>query len=50
MPFGLKNVGANHQWLVNKVFKPLIAKTMEVYVWQRLAGDIQDSLKVQHEV
>ncbi|KAH9750796.1 Ribonuclease H [Citrus sinensis] len=32
IPFGLKNAGATYQRLVNKVFKPLIGKTMEVYV------------------
>ena len=32
MPFGLKNAGATYQRLVNKVFKPLIRHTMEVYV------------------
>ena len=32
MTFGLKNAGATYQRLVNKVFKPLIGKTMEVYV------------------
>jgi len=31
MSFGLKNMGATYQWLVNKLFKPLIGRTMEVY-------------------
>lgn len=32
MPFSLKNVGAIYQKLFNRIFKPLIWKTMEVYV------------------
>lgn len=32
MPFGLKNVGATYQWLVNLMFKDLIEKNIEVYV------------------
>ena len=32
MFFGLKNAGATYQRLVNKIFKPLIEKTMEVYM------------------
>ena len=32
MPFGLKNVGATYQRLVTKIFWPLIARTMEVYI------------------
>ncbi|CAL2229547.1 unnamed protein product [Prunus armeniaca] len=32
MPFGLKNVGATYQGLVNSLFVPLIGSTMEVYV------------------
>lgn len=32
MPFGLKNAGAMYQRLINKIFKPPIGKTMEVYV------------------
>ena len=32
MPFGLKNVGATYQRLVSKMFRPLLGKTMEVYI------------------
>jgi len=32
MPFGLKNIGATYQRLVNKLFEPLIGQTIEVYV------------------
>ena len=32
MPFGLKNVGATYQRLVTKKFRPLMGKTMEVYI------------------
>ena len=32
MPFGLKNVGATYQRLVNMMFKEQIGKTIEVYV------------------
>ena len=32
MLFGLKNVGATYQRLVTKMFRPLLGKTMEVYI------------------
>ena len=32
MSFGLKNVGATYQRLVTKMFRPLLGKTMEVYM------------------
>ena len=32
MPFGLKNIGATYQRLVNRMFKDLIGKSIEVYV------------------
>ena len=32
MPFGLKNVGVTFQRLATKIFRPLIGKTMEVYI------------------
>ena len=44
MPFGLKNIGATYQRLVNMMFNDLIGKTMEVYVddilvKSRMVGD-----------
>ena len=32
MSFGLKNVGATYQKLAIKMFKPLLGRTMEVYI------------------
>lgn len=32
MLFGMKNVGATYQMLVNKIFKKQIGKTIEVYI------------------
>ena len=32
MPFGLINIGATYQRLVNMMFKYLIGKTIEVYI------------------
>ena len=32
MPFGLKNVGATYQRLVNKMFSKQIGRNMEMYV------------------
>jgi len=32
IPFGLKNVGATYQMMVNRVFKDLLGEVMEAYV------------------
>lgn len=37
MPFGLKNVDATYQRLVNKIFYKQIGRNMEVYVDNMLA-------------
>ena len=47
MPFGLNNVGATYQRLVNKVFEPLIGKTMEVYVDDMITKSIEEDDHVQ---
>lgn len=36
MPFGLKNVGATYQWLVNLMYKNQIRRNIEVYVDDKL--------------
>ena len=36
MLFSLKNVGATYQRLVTKMFRPLLRKTMEVYIDEML--------------
>jgi hypothetical protein len=54
MPFGLKNVGATYQRLVNKMFKAQIGRNMEVYVDDMLVkstksidhvGDLQEAFE-----
>ena len=47
MPFGLKNIGATNQRLVNKVFKAQIGRNMEVYVDDILVKSAQASDHVQ---
>ena len=47
MPYDLKNIGATYQRLVNLKFRPLIGKSMEVYVDDHLVKTMQavDHLK-----
>ncbi|KAI0488406.1 hypothetical protein KFK09_028237 [Dendrobium nobile] len=43
MPFGLKNAGATYQRLMNKVFKTLIRRNMEMYVDDMLVKSLKKS-------
>ena len=40
MPFGLKNVGATYQRLVNHMFRPQIGRNVEVYVNDMLVKSV----------
>ena len=48
MPFGLKNVGATFQRMVNKVFKELIRNTIEVYIDDMIVKSLKSSNHIQH--
>ena len=48
MAFGLKNAGAIYQRLVNKMFKDLIGKTMEVYVDDMLVKSMKKAEHIKH--
>ena len=55
MLFGLKSVGVTYQRLVTKMFRPLLEKTMEVYIDDMLvkskerpdhAGHLQEAFEL----
>ena len=48
MPFGLKNVGATYQRLVNKKFQKQICTSMEVYIDDMLVNSAKERLHVNH--
>ena len=48
MPFGLKNAGATYPTLVNKIFKELIGKTMEVYIDDMFVKSIKVANHIAH--
>ncbi|XP_020592205.1 uncharacterized protein LOC110032761 [Phalaenopsis equestris] len=48
MSFGLKNAGATYQRLMNKVFKNLLGRTMEVYVDDMLVKSLEASQHISH--
>ena len=48
MPFGLKNTRTTYQRLVNIMFRPLIWKSMKVYVNDLLVKRMQELDHLQH--
>ena len=48
MPFGLKNVEATFQRMVNKVFKELIRNTIEVYIDDMIVKSLKRSNHIKH--
>ena len=48
MPFGLKNVGATYQRLMNKMFQKQIGASMEVYIDDMLVKSVKAELHVAH--
>ena len=50
MPFELKNAGATYQRLMTKIFKPLIGRTVEVYIDDIMAKSKTQSEHTQHLV
>ena len=48
MPFSLKNVEAMYQRLVTKMFRPLLGKTMEVYIDDMLVKSKERADHAEH--
>ena len=48
MPFGLKNVGATYQRLVNRMFQKQIGTSMEVYIDDMLVKSTTAELHIAH--
>ena len=48
MPFGLKNIGATYQRLVNRMFQKQIGTFMEVYIDNMLVKSIKAELHITH--
>lgn len=48
MPFGLKNFGATYQRLVNRIFKPLIGRTMKVHMDDMITKFKELAEHIQH--
>ena len=48
MPFGLKNARATYQRLVTKIFRPLMVKTMKVYIDDMLVKSKERTDHMKH--
>ena len=48
MYFGLKNIGATYQRLVNKMFQKQIGVSMEVYIDDMLVKSVKAELHITH--
>ena len=48
MPFGLKNVEATSQRLVNRMFQKQIGTSMEVYIDDMLVKSVKAELHIDH--
>ena len=48
MAFGLNNAGATYQMLVTKMFRPLVGKTMEVYIDDMLVKSKENPDHAEH--
>ena len=48
MPFGLKNMGATYQRLVNKMFAYYLGDTMEVYIDNMLVKSLNANQYLDH--
>ena len=48
MSFELKNAGAFYQRLANKLFKPLIGKTIEVYIDDIITKSVELAKRAAH--
>ena len=48
MPFGLKNVGATYQWMMNKVFQSEIEDMLEVYMDDMIVKSLEETDHTLH--
>ena len=48
MPFGLKNIGVMYQRLINKMFKEMIGKMMDVYIDNMLFKSLKVADHIAH--